>query len=578
MSCPLVRDLLQKIFSDALQELFSVEDVPEIVTATSEEFGHYQCNEALKLSKSLKKNPRDIAQNLVKHLEEKKHPVWQNLSIAGPGFINITLSAKYVANDLTFMYQDQHLGVPLPVDKKKILVDFSSPNIAKQMHVGHLRSTVIGDSIARLMEFLGHDVLRLNHVGDFGTQFGMLITYIQDKKPNFLQNNEELSVNELSEWYAAAKKMFDSSEDFMQRSREAVVRLQANDRESREIWNKLYDLSMKEFSEIYKILDVSLNLRGESFYEDLLPQVVEELKTKHFTSYDDGALCVFLEGFTNKNGDPLPLILQKKDGGYNYATTDLATFKYRISEDHADRIIIVTDLGQKQHFSMVYAVAQKAEYIDPRKTRFDHVPFGMVLDTSGKRFRTREGKTEKLIDLLNEAVLRAKNLLVERGWSSDDPDLEKTAHVLGIGSIKYADLSSNRNKDYVFSYDKMLQFEGNTASFILYAYVRICSIQKKGSFSPDKDYEIQLEHPSEVALGIHIRRFSEVLFTMADELYLNRLTEYLFSLAEKFHAFFRDCPVVGSSQEKNRQHLCELTRRVIHKGLFLLGIDTLERM
>lgn len=578
MSCLNVRDILEKIFSDALQELFSIEDVPEVVLATSEEFGHYQCNEALKLAKLLHKNPREIAQALVSCLETVKHPIWKNLSIAGPGFINIELSPTYIAKDLSVMYQDDFLGVPRPVDKQRILVDFSSPNIAKQMHVGHLRSTIIGDAIARLFTFLGHDVIRVNHVGDFGTQFGMLITYILDNKPHFLENIEELTIAELSEWYTEAKKSFEASEDFTKRSREAVIKLQSNDRASKEIWQRLCEISMKDFSKIYDTLGISIETRGESFYENFLPDVINDLKDKHFTSYDAGALCVFVEGFQNKSGDPLPLILQKQDGGYNYATTDLAAFKYRIEKDHADRIIIVTDFGQKQHFSMVYAVAQRMGYIDARNTRFDHVPFGVVLSPSGKRFRTREGKTEKLIDLLNEAVLRAKKLLLERDWKEDDPDLEKTAHVLGIGSIKYADLSSNRIKDYVFSYDKMLQFEGNTAAFILYAYVRIQSIQTKGSFTPQKDYSIQLEHPSEIALGIHLRRFAEVLFSMADELYPNRLTEYLFALAEKFHAFFRDCPVIQSEQEANRMHICELTKRVLRTALFLLGIDTLDRM
>lgn len=575
---------------DAIRSAFAAEsDDPklleaEVTVSTQAQFGHYQCNSALKIGKALRTSPRDAAQKIVAHWDrtfEKGQSMIAQLEIAGPGFINITLDPIFLASQIDALLQDSRLGVPLPEKVQRVIVEFSSPNIAKELHVGHLRSTIIGDAIARLFEFLGHDVLRLNHVGDWGTQFGMLIAYMQEKVPDVLSGKKQTDLPQLMGWYRESKKRFDEDPEFKKRSQLRVVNLQSGDSEARFAWEKICEISRIAYQEIYDLLDIKLIERGESFYNPYLAEVVEDLDRKGLITVSDGAKCIFLEGFTSRDGKSLPMIVQKSDGGYNYDTTDMAAIRHRITVEKAERIIILTDAGQSLHFAMLFKAAEKAGYLDPKKTRVDHVPFGVVLGPDGKKFKTRSGETEKLIDLLLEAIAHAKVIMQERLPDLPPDELERVSTILGIDAIKYSDLSCNRIKDYVFSYDRMLKFEGNTAAFLLYAYVRILGIKRKVGKEIDQikaRSHVVLEHPSEITLALHVRQFGEVLESISNDLLPSRLCEYLYELAEKFHAFFRDCRVEGSPQEESRLLLCEATARILEKGLNLLGLKTLDRM
>ncbi|MFZ0566353.1 MAG: arginine--tRNA ligase [Chlamydiales bacterium] len=540
-----------------------------------EQFGHYQCNSALKLGERLQKKPREIAGAIVDHIEEKDS-FFSSVEVAGPGFINLTFSASFLSAKLDEALRDPRLGVVLPSKRERIVVEFSSPNIAKEMHVGHLRSTIIGDALARLFEFLGHDVIRLNHVGDWGTAFGMLIAYLQREKPNVFAGKEEPQLADLMQWYRASKKRFDDDPEFKIRAREAVIKLQKGDKEVAKAWDMICNISHKEFHEVYDILNVKLIERGESFYNPMLPKIVEDLQQKGLVTLSEGAKCVFHEGFR------LPLMVQKSDGAFNYDTTDMAAMLHRIEEERADRIIIITDAGQRLHFDLIRLTCEKAGYLDPEKVQFDHVPFGVVLGADGKKFRTRSGETERLIDLLYAGIREAKKILVDRDTNLPQKEMDALAELLGIDAIKYADLSCNRISDYVFSYERMLRFEGNTAAFILYSYVRINGIKRKiGRIDIDEilsKEKIRLEHPSEIQLGLHLLRFAETLYAVENELFPHYLTDYLYALAQKFNTFFRDCRVEGSMEQNRRLLLCEVTARTMETGLHILGLQTTEKM
>ena len=573
---------IENAFSSNIKDI--LECLPaEVTQSTQKQFGHYQCNSALKLAKLLKQSPRAVASELMLQLKtsSSQDNLIEHLEIAGPGFINITLTSSYLSEELNKQLKDSHLGAPKPKVIQRIIVDFSSPNIAKELHVGHLRSTIIGESLARLLEFLGHDVLRLNHVGNWGTQFGMLIAYLKEFHEDVLTGETTPLLIELMQWYKASKKLFDEDSSFKKKAQEEVIALQSLSKISLKAWERICEISRRAFKEIYELLDVSLQERGESFYNPMLPKIVEELEKKGLISIDEGAKCIFLEGFEGKDDKPLPMIIQKADGGYNYATTDMAALKQRIEVEKADRIIYVVDAGQSLHFQMLFKAAQKAKFLDLSKTQVEHVAFGVVLGADGKKFKTRSGETERLIDLLHHAVIMAKVLLKERMPEVEEDLLEQRAAILGIDAVKYADLSGHRLKDYAFSYERMLKFEGNTAAFLLYAYVRIQSIKKKANKDMDlliKQKSIVLTHPSEVDLGLHLRRFGEALELIERDLLPNRLCDYLYQLAEYFNAFFRDCRVEGSKEEDSRLLLCELTARVLEKGLFILGLKTLDRM
>lgn len=576
----LTRDLTDS-FKKSLAKAYP--DLPatelEIVPSTQDKFGHYQFNSAMKLSKLAKENPRQIAEKIVFHMEQT--PLIEKLEIAGPGFINITLNANALSKKVDTLLRDPHLGIDLPNPPQKVIVDFSSPNTAKEMHVGHLRSTIIGDSLARLFKFLGHNVLRLNHIGDWGTAFGMLIAYMKEQAPQVLTGEETTDLTHLVAWYKASKHRFDNEPEFKKRAQKEVVLLQGGDPEALKAWKIICHVSSMAYQEIYKLLDVDIVERGESFYNPYLSEVVTDLESKGLVTLSDGAKCIFLEGFLNREGEPLPLMVQKSDGGYNYDTTDMAAIRHRTQVEKGDRLIYVTDAGQSTHFQMIFKAAEMAGYLDPSKVKADHVPFGLVLGSDGKKFRTRSGDTEKLIDLIYAAIDQAKKILQDRNPEQDPLEAEALAESLGIGAIKYADLSCNRTGDYVFSYERMLRFEGNTAPYLMYAYVRVAGIKRKIGLPIDQVLQsgaIQLQHPSEIALAVHLLQFNEILEAVSRELLPNRLTDYLYALAEKFNAFFRDCRVEGSPEQTSRLLLSEATARVLKQGLELLGLETVERM
>ena len=560
---------------------------PILVTASNPKFGDYQANMALSLSKRLGRQPRAIASAIVEKLDVSEF--CETPEIAGPGFINLKLKISYLETQLNTIQADSRLGIPKTETPKREIVDFSSPNIAKEMHVGHLRSTIIGDAIARILEFRGHDVLRLNHVGDWGTQFGMLITYLREVYPEALTTANALNIGDLVNFYRQAKQRFDEDEAFQDKARQEVVRLQAGAEDTLHAWKLLCEQSRREFQVIYDLLDVQLNERGESFYNPLLSSVVEDLATSGILEENQGAKVVFLEGFTNREGEPLPLIVQKSDGGYNYATTDLAALRYRIQEDQAQRIIYVTDSGQSNHFAQFFQVACKAGWV-PDHVELVHVPFGLVLGEDGKKFKTRAGDTVRLRDLLDEAVIRARTDLEGRLKEEERPEPEEfiseVAKVVGISAVKYADLSQNRTSDYIFSYDKMLDLKGNTAPYMLYAYARIQGISRKGgiNFSELGDnVQVLLQHQTELALAKYLLQLDEVITTVEQELLPNRLCEYLYELSKKFNQFYdrnQGVRVLESEEplRTSRLILCDLTARTLKLGLDLLGIPVLERM
>lgn len=557
---------------------------PMLVSASNPKFGDYQSNAALGLSKQLKQSPRAIAEKIIQHLEIAE--ICLTPEIAGPGFINLTIKPEYLEAQVNAIQTDPSLGISPTKNPERIIVDFSSPNIAKEMHVGHLRSTIIGDCIARILEFQGQDVLRLNHVGDWGTQFGMLIAYLREVCPEALTTANAVDLGNLVEFYRKAKKRFDEDETFQETARTEVVKLQSGAEDSRHAWQLLCEQSRREFQVIYDWLDVNLTERGESFYNPLLPDVVEDLAKTGLLEEDAGAKCVFLEGFSNKEGQRLPLIVQKSGGGYNYATTDLAALRYRIFQDRAQRIIYVTDAGQANHFTQVFQVAKRAGWI-PDNVELIHVPFGLVLGEDNKKLKTRSGETVRLKDLLDEAIDRARADLEARLKEDNRQESEEfitnVAQIIGISAVKYADLSQNRNSNYVFSFDKMLSLQGNTAPYLLYVYARIRSIGRKGNIDFEqlqKDAKVLLQKDEELVLAKHLLQLSEVLKNIEQDLLPNRLCEYLYELSKKFNKFYEECDVLKAEepQRSSRLILCDITARTLKLGLSLLGIQVLERM
>ncbi|MEH1783658.1 MAG: arginine--tRNA ligase [Nostoc sp.] len=559
---------------------------PILVPASNPKFGDYQANVALSLSKKKGLQPRAIAGAIVEKLDVSE--ICEPPEIAGPGFINLKLKTAYLEAQLNAIQADPRLGVPAAKTPKREIVDFSSPNIAKEMHVGHLRSTIIGDAIARILEFQGHDVLRLNHVGDWGTQFGMLIAYLREVYPDALTTANALDIGDLVSFYRQAKLRFDADEAFQETARQEVVRLQAGAEDTLHAWKLLCEQSRREFQIIYELLDIKLIERGESFYNPLLFSVVEDLDKSGLLVENQGAKCVFLEGFTNREGEPLPLIVQKSDGGYNYATTDLASLRYRIQQDEAKRIIYVTDAGQGNHFAQFFQVASKAGWI-PDDVELVHIPFGLVLGEDGKRIKTRFGDSVRLRDLLDEAVSRAhadlKTRLQEEERQETEEFINEVARVVGISAVKYADLSQNRTSNYIFSYDKMLDFKGNTAPYMLYVYARIQGISRKGdiNFKELGNNAVLLEHETELALAKYLLQLDEVISSVEQDLLPNRLCEYLYELSKKFNQFYdrnQGVPVLEAEepQRTSRLVLCDLTARTLKLGLELLGIQVLERM
>lgn len=571
-------DLLVTAVQKTFPQLQQPADITEITQATNSRFGHYQSNMAMKLTKLVGKPPREIATQLVAALQSLPDTGIAQLEIAGPGFINITLSNDFLAQQAQKALQPR-CGIAPENKPHKVIIDFSSPNIAKEMHVGHLRSTIIGDSLARMFEFMGHDVLRLNHLGDWGTQFGMLIAYLKNYHPTIVDGTRNAALSELVIWYKQAKHLFDNDAQFAVQAHQEVVALQQGDSHARAIWQKLCIISQQAYQEIYKLLDIRLVDRGESFYNSMLPDIVGLLQEKGLAVLSEGATCVFMPGFIGSDNNPLPLIIQKSDGGYNYATTDLAALQHRIKIEQADRIVYVTDAGQALHFAMVFATARAAGFLGERHALLEHAPFGLVCGADGKKFKTRSGEVEKLVDLLRNAIDAAMLIVREKNPTMLPEEQQALAQIIGIAAIKYNDLSYHRTSDYVFSYDTMLKLEGNTAPFVLYSYVRCRSIMHKaGTTSIQSTAGIQITHPSEAPLALCIAQLPEVIEAATTQLLPNRVTDYLFQLAGHFNSFFRDCQVIGSEHQESRLALCQATANTLKVGLSLLGIPTVERM
>ncbi len=570
-----------------------------LVPASKPEFGDFQINCALSLAKEIKQPPRDIAQQIADQLQKENDfvQICNPPLIAGPGFINLSINSKTLISEIYFRLNDKRLGVPLKkfrskkIEERKnnnrVIIDFSSPNIAKEMHVGHLRSTIIGDSLARVLEFCGYEVLRLNHVGDWGTQFGMLITHLKEVVPEALHKKDVVEISDLVNFYRQAKKRFDEDQIFQNKSRNEVVNLQAGDQNSLIAWQLLCKQSRKEFQKIYDRLDIKLTERGESFYNKFLVDVINDLKNKNLLINDQGAQCIFLDGVVGKDGKPQPIIIQKSDGGFNYATTDLAAIKYRLTTpphgDGASRLIYVTDAGQASHFSGVFQIAKLANWI-PTDCQIEHVPFGLVQGEDGKKLKTRSGETIRLVDLLDEAIQRAREDLEDRlnteSRSENESFIDKVSTTVGIAAIKYADLSQNRVSNYQFSFDKMLSLQGNTAPYLLYALVRIAGISRNGGDLNVLSQNIQFNEPQEWAL---IRKLLQLDCTIAEvekELLPNRLCGYLFELSQIFNRFYDQVPILKASEpaRTSRLALCSITADTLKLGMSLLGIPTLERM
>jgi len=595
-----LRSAMERAFPEAAAEAQAAGRSldPQLGPATKPEFGDFQANGALPLAKPLGQPPRAIAAAVVEQLQADPAfaELCQEPQIAGPGFINLSLRPERLAAEVQARLGDPRLGVPTAAEDggaamAPVVVDFSSPNIAKEMHVGHLRSTIIGDSLARVLEFRGHPVLRLNHVGDWGTQFGMLITHLKQVAPQALDTADAVDLGDLVAFYRQAKARFDDDDAFQATSREEVVKLQGGDPVSRKAWQLLCDQSRREFQKIYDRLDIRLSERGESFYNPYLEGVVDDLDTAGLLVTDEGARCVFLEGVSGKDGKPLPVIVQKSDGGFNYATTDLAAIRYRFAAapegDGARRVIYVTDAGQANHFAGVFQVARRAGWIPPQGS-VEHVPFGLVQGEDGKKLKTRAGDTVRLRDLLDEAVERAeadlRRRLAEEGRSEDEAFIQAVATTVGLAAVKYADLSQNRITNYQFSFDRMLALQGNTAPYLLYAVVRIAGIARRGGdlageAAPDAAALLFTE-PQEWALVRELLKFDAVIAEVEEELLPNRLCTYLFELSQVFNRFYDQVPVLKAepAARHSRLALCRLTADTLKLGLGLLGIPSLERM
>jgi len=571
-----------------------------VTLATKAEFGDYQVNAAMGLAKNIGMNPRECAAKIAEKVISKIDDCMEEPEIAGPGFINLRFKQDYLTSATRAMAQDAlgRLAQPKSLKPQKIVVDFSSPNIAKEMHVGHLRSTIIGDTLSNMLEFKGHEIVRLNHVGDWGTQFGMLVEHLRDEYPAALsiETSKEVDLGNLVKLYKAAKKRFDVDEDFKTRAREGVVKLQAGNEDELAAWKALCAASRDEYQKIYDTLNIEgLIERGESFYNPYLNDVVRNLEEQGLAVESEGATAVFLDGYANKDGSPLPMLVRKSDGGFNYATTDLAAIRQRVEMvkdnggEEADRVLYVTDAGQSQHFQMVFAAAKLAGYI-PESSSVEHVPFGLVQGEDGKKLATRSGDTVKLKDLLDESVRIAGDDLRSRPENEDIDDdmIEEVARIVGVGAVKYADLSMNRESNYKFSYDRMLSLNGNTAPYMLYAYARICGIIRKSSQQENTDQiewpeasEILITHDAELELIRNLVRLPDVLNEVERELYTNRMCEYLFDTSQKFSKFYENCSVNNAESPEikaSRMTICTATAGTIRLLLTLLGIKLVERL
>lgn len=583
-------EMLKELFGEAVRKAYpALEEVPIAISETAlAKFGDYQFNSSMVIAKKLgqsgiKVTPRDVATTVLENLRSVEQI--EKTEVAGAGYVNVFLNRKSVAESIARVVTE---GVPVPrIEKRRVIVDFSSPNIAKEMHVGHLRSTIIGDGICRLLEFVGFEVLRINHIGDWGTQFGMLIAHLQDRFPNFL--HETPPISDLQAFYKESKKRFDEDEKFKARAHECVVKLQNYDANFVKAWQMICDVSRRDFARIYERLDIKIIERGESFYQRRMTDVVKELDKLGYLKAEDGRKLMFPKGCE------IPLIVVKSDGGYTYDTSDLAAIRYRLFEDKADWIIYVVDAGQSLHLETIYAAARDLGWYNPEEKRVEHVAFGLVLGEDRKKFKTRSGDTVRLTDLLDEGVKRASAKLQEKEREKvmTQEELESARDAVAYGCIKYTDLSQTRTQDYVFSFDKMLDDRGNTAVYLLYAYARIRSICRNTGVSREEveNYVrgltkggLPLEHEREFKLAKAILKFSDCILNVLDSLMLHHICDYVYSLSTIFHDFYSECYVIHKDREGNstlfyhRLVLCQVTADVMASCFNILGIRTVEKM
>lgn len=575
-----IQALLSEKVSQALIAAGAPADCePQVRQSAKVQFGDYQANGVMAVAKKLGMPPRQLAELVLTHLD--LNGIANKVEIAGPGFINIFLDPAFLASHVDAALKSDRLGVAQP-KAETIVVDYSAPNVAKEMHVGHLRSTIIGDAAVRTLEFLGHKVIRANHVGDWGTQFGMLIAFLEKQQQ---ENAGEMALADLEGFYREAKKHYDEDADFAERARSYVVKLQGGDEYFREMWRKLVDITMSQNQLAYNRLNVTLtrdDVMGESLYNPMLPGIVADLKAKKLAVESEGATVVFLDEYKNKEGEPMGVIIQKKDGGYLYTTTDIACAKYRYETLHADRVLYYIDSRQHQHLMQAWTIVRKAGYV-PESVPLEHHMFGMMLGKDGKPFKTRAGGTVKLSDLLDEALERARRLVAEKNPDMPAEELEKLANAVGIGAVKYADLSKNRTTDYIFDWDNMLAFEGNTAPYMQYAYTRVLSVFRKANIDESAlaNAAVVITEDREAQLAARLLQFEETLTVVAREGTPHVMCSYLYDLAGLFSGFYEHCPILTAENEEarnSRLKLAQLTAKTLKLGLDTLGIETVERM
>ncbi|KDF23846.1 arginyl-tRNA synthetase [Klebsiella aerogenes MGH 62] len=575
-----IQALLSEKVSQALITAGAPADCePQVRQSAKVQFGDYQANGVMAVAKKLGMAPRQLAEQVLSHLD--LNGIANKVEIAGPGFINIFLDPAFLADNVNLALQSERLGVAKP-QPQTIVVDYSAPNVAKEMHVGHLRSTIIGDASVRTLEFLGHRVIRANHVGDWGTQFGMLIAYLEKQQQ---ENAGEMALADLEGFYREAKKHYDEDEVFAERARSYVVKLQGGDEYFLQMWRKLVDITMSQNQITYDRLNVTLtrdDVMGESLYNPMLPGIVADLKAKGMAVESEGATVVFLDEYKNKEGEPMGVIIQKKDGGYLYTTTDIACAKYRYETLHADRVLYYIDSRQHQHLMQAWTIVRKSGYV-PESVPLEHHMFGMMLGKDGKPFKTRAGGTVKLADLLDEALERARRLVAEKNPDMPADELEKLANAVGIGAVKYADLSKNRTTDYIFDWDNMLAFEGNTAPYMQYAYTRVLSVFRKAGIDESAlaAAPVVISEDREAQLAARLLQFEETLAVVAREGTPHVMCAYLYDLAGLFSGFYEHCPILSAESEEarnSRLKLALLTAKTLKLGLDTLGIETVERM
>ncbi len=572
--------LINDKVSQALEAAGAPAGSPAAVRPSAKaQFGDYQANGVMGVAKKLGTNPREFAQKVLDVLD--LDGIASKTEIAGPGFINIFLDEQFLAQQADSTLADERLGVSKQT-QQTIVADYSAPNVAKEMHVGHLRSTIIGDAVVRTLEFLGHNVIRANHIGDWGTQFGMLIANLERVEQQ--QGEVSMELADLEAFYRESKKLYDEDEAFAERARGYVVKLQGGDEQCAKMWRKLVDVTMIQNQRNYDRLNVSLSrddVMGESMYNDMLPSIVADLKQKGLAVEDDGAQVVFLEEFKNKDGEAMGVIIQKRDGGFLYTTTDIACAKYRYETLNADRVLYFIDSRQHQHLMQAWTIVRKADYV-PESVSLEHHAFGMMLGKDGRPFKTRAGGTVRLADLLDEACERAQKLIEEKNPQLDEQEKTNIANTVAMAAVKYSDLSKHRTTDYIFDWDNMLAFEGNTAPYMQYAYTRVASIfAKAGIRMDDLSGSITITDEKEKALIAKLLQFDEAVTSVAREGQPHLMCTYLFELAGQFSSFYEACPILNSNDERIKQSrlkLAALTAKTIKQGLALLGIETLERM